>query len=226
MKREERDVRGGREPRDSRGGRDSKDTREPKRDKSERREVLDRSIVDAVEVLRSGGVILYPTDTVWGIGCDATNSDAVARIYDLKRSENKKAMIVLCRDLNMAARYIQRPLQIAFEVMELSTKPLTAIMPGGIGVAPNLIPEEGTLAIRVPDHKFCQDILHRFGKPIVSTSANISGEETPKRLEGVSKEIVEGVDYVVAPRLEGSSTRQPSSILRFDEDGTIEIIRE
>ncbi len=193
---------------------------------SVKREALDKSVIDAVEVLRGGGIILYPTDTVWGIGCDATNRDAVARIYDLKRSENKKAMIVLCRDLDMAARHISRPLQIAFEVMELSTKPLTAIMPGGVGVAENLIPEEGTLAIRVPDHKFCQDLLRRFGKPIVSTSANISGEATPKRLDAISREIVEGVDYVVAPRLEGSSTRQPSSILSFGEDGAIEIIRE
>lgn len=187
---------------------------------------LDQSLLDAVETLRRGGIILYPTDTVWGVGCDATNEEAVARIYELKRSENKKSMIVLCRDLDMAARHISRPLQIAFEVMELTTKPLTAIMPGGVGVAANLIPEEGTLAIRVPDHKFCQDLLRRFGKPIVSTSANISGEETPKRLEQISREIVEGVDYIVAPRLEGSSTRQPSSILRFGEDGSIEIIRE
>ncbi len=187
---------------------------------------LDQSLLDAVETLRRGGIILYPTDTVWGVGCDATNAEAVARIYELKRSENKKSMIVLCRDLDMAARHISRPLQIAFEVMELSTKPLTAIMPGGVGVAANLIPEEGTLAIRVPDHKFCQDLLRRFGKPIVSTSANISGEATPKRLEQISREIVEGVDYIVAPRLEGSSTRQPSSILSFGKDGSIEIIRE
>ncbi len=183
-------------------------------------------VEDAVAHLKAGGIILYPTDTVWGVGCDATNEEAVAKIYALKRSENKKAMIILCSDLNMATRHISRPPTIAFEVMELASKPLTAIMPGGIGVASNLIPEEGTLAIRVPDHQFCQDLIRRFGKPIVSTSANISGEATPKRLADISREIVEGVDYVVAPRMEGSSTKQPSSIISFSLDGSFEIIRE
>ncbi|MFI3259075.1 MAG: L-threonylcarbamoyladenylate synthase [Rikenellaceae bacterium] len=187
---------------------------------------VNQSVIDTVEVLRKGGIILYPTDTVWGVGCDATNAEAVAKVYALKRSENKKAMIVLCNSLDMAVRYVKRPPLVAFEVMELATKPLTAILPGGVGVAPNLIPEEGTLAIRVPDHQFCQDVIRRLGKPLVSTSANISGEATPKRLDEISKEIVEGVDYIVAPRMEGHSTRQPSSIIRFEEDGTFEIIRE
>ncbi len=187
---------------------------------------LDQLVIDTVDVLKSGGIILYPTDTVWGVGCDATNAEAVEKIYALKRSENKKSMIVLCNTLDMAARYISRPLQIAFEVMELSTKPLTAIMPGGVGVAPNLIPEEGTLAIRVPDHQFCQDVIRRLGRPLVSTSANITGEETPLRLADISKEIVEGVDYIVAPRMEGRSTHQPSSIISFDVDGSFKIIRD
>ncbi len=187
---------------------------------------LDQAVMDTVEVLRKGGIILYPTDTVWGVGCDATNEEAVAKIYALKRSENKKSMIVLCNTLDMAARYISRPLSIAFEVMELTTKPLTAIMPGGVGVAKNLIPEEGTLAIRVPDHQFCQDVIRRLGKPLVSTSANITGEDTPLRLADISKEIVEGVDYIVAPRMEGRPTRQPSSIISFEEDGTFKIIRD
>lgn len=200
--------------------------RESRREERGAAKEVHPSILEAVEVLRQGGIILYPTDTVWGVGCDATNAEAVQKVYQLKRSENKKAMIVLCRDLNMAARYIRRPIDIAFEVMELSTKPLTAIMPGGVGVAPNLIPEEGTLAIRVPDHEFCQELLRRFGKPIVSTSANISGEETPKRLAEISREIAEGVDYIVAPRLEGKATHKPSSIVAFDENGGVQIIRE
>ncbi len=183
-------------------------------------------VEEAVAVLKAGGMILYPTDTVWGVGCDATNEAAVAKIYELKRSENKQAMIVLCNSLDMAARYIQRPPMIAFEVMEVATKPLTAILPGGIGVAPNLIPEEGTLAIRVPDHEFCKDVIRRLGRPLVSTSANISGEATPKRLAEVSKEIVEGVDYIIPPRFEGSATRKPSSIIKFELDGSFEIIRD
>ncbi|MFI3306772.1 MAG: L-threonylcarbamoyladenylate synthase [Rikenellaceae bacterium] len=183
-------------------------------------------VEEAVSILRSGGIILYPTDTVWGVGCDATNEAAVAKIYELKQSENKRAMIVLCNTLDMAARYIQRPPMIAFEVMEVSTKPLTAILPGGAGVAANLIPEEGTLAIRVPDHEFCQDLIRRLGRPIVSTSANLSGEETPRRLAEVEKEIVEGVDYIIPPRFEGNATRRASSIIRFEMDGSLEIVRE
>ncbi len=187
---------------------------------------MEQGVKQAVETLKSGGIIVYPTDTVWGIGCDATNAEAVAKIYALKQSENKTAMIILCNTLDMAARYISRPPMIAFEVMEVATKPLTAIMPGGVGVAANLIPSEGTLAIRIPDHEFCQEVIRRLGKPLVSTSANISGEATPKRLDDICKEVLEGVDYIVSPRLEGKPTRQPSSIIRFEMDNSFEIIRD
>ena len=136
---------------------------------------INSDIKRACEVLRNGGIILYPTDTVWGIGCDATNAEAVAKIYALKRSENKTSMIVLCRDADMIVRYVNKAPGIAFEVMELSEKPLTLILEGAVGVAPNLIPESKTLGVRVPQHEFCQALLRKFGKPIVSTSANISG---------------------------------------------------
>ncbi len=188
--------------------------------------MMSEAVQQSLEVLRKGGLILYPTDTVWGVGCDATNVEAVQRVYDLKRSENKTAMIVLCGTLDMAARYISRPPAIAFDVMEVTTKPLTVIMPGGVGVAANLIPEEGTLAIRIPDHEFCTELLRRFGKPIVSTSANISGEATPLSIDGVSETIVTGVDYVVNPKLGKGATGQPSSIMQFDLDGGFKIIRE
>lgn len=188
--------------------------------------MMTEAVTQSLEVLRKGGLILYPTDTVWGVGCDATNEAAVQRIYELKRSENKRSMIVLCNTLDMTVRYISRPPAIAFDVMELSTKPLTVIMPGGVGVAPNLIPEEGTLAIRIPDHEFCQEVIRRLGRPLVSTSANISGEATPTTIDGVSEEIVTGVDYVVNPKAEGRPTRQPSSIMRFELDGSFEMIRE
>ncbi|MFI3248848.1 MAG: L-threonylcarbamoyladenylate synthase [Rikenellaceae bacterium] len=187
---------------------------------------MEQGVKQAVEILKNGGIILYPTDTVWGVGCDATNGEAVSKIYALKKSENKTAMIILCNTLDMAARYISRPPMIAFEVMEVATKPLTAIMPGGVGVAPNLIPEEGTLAIRIPDHEFCQEVIRRLGRPLVSTSANISGEATPKRLDDICKEIVEGVDYIVSPKLEGKPTKQPSSIIKFEMDNSFKIIRE
>ena len=176
---------------------------------------LQHEVDEAVRTLREGGLLLYPTDTVWGIGCDATNADAVARIYALKRSENKKSMLVLCASPDMA-----------FEVMELATSPLTLILPGATGLAANLIPEEGTLGVRVPDHEFCRRMLRAFGRPIVSTSANISGEKTPAGLDEVAREIIDGVDFVVNPRFEGKPTRKASSIIAFTEGGEVKIIRE
>ena len=203
---------------------------------------LQREADEAVRVLKEGGIILYPTDTVWGLGCDATNAEAVERIYKLKRSENKKSMLVLCASADMVVRYVNRAPGIAFEVMELATSPLTAILPGAVGVAGNLIPEEGTLGVRIPDHAFCQRMLRGLGRPIVSTSANISGEATPAGLaevsrevidgvdfvglQDVAKEIVDGVDFVVNPRFEGKPTKKASAIIAFGEGGEVKIIRE
>ena len=186
---------------------------------------MQKAIEKCVEVLKAGGLILYPTDTVWGIGCDATNEAAVEKVYNLKRSEDKHSMLCLMRDADMIVRYVNRAPGIAFEVMELSDKPLTAILPGAVGVAPNLIPEAKTLGVRVPQHEFCQALLRKFGKPIVSTSANISGEPTAKRLKEVAQKIIDGVDYVVHPRFEGKPTLKPSSIIAFGEGGEVEVIR-
>ena len=187
---------------------------------------MEREIELALEVLRRGGIILYPTDTVWGIGCDATNSEAVAKIYALKRSEDKKSMLVLCSNPDMVVRYVDKAPGIAFEVMEMATKPLTLILPGATGLAENLIPEEKTLGVRVPDHDFCQKLLRKFGRPIVSTSANISGEATPRNLAEVTKEIIDGVDFVVNPRFQGRPTGKPSSIIAFGEGCEVTIIRD
>ena len=187
---------------------------------------LRREVDEAVRVLREGGIILYPTDTVWGLGCDATYAEAVDRIYRLKRSENKKSMLVLCASADMVVRYVNRAPGIAFEVMEMATSPLTLILPGATGVAANLIPDEGTLGIRVPDHEFCRRMLRGLQRPVVSTSANISGEATPAGLQEVSREIIDGVDFVVNPRFEGKPTRKASSIIAFGEGGEVRIIRE
>lgn len=192
----------------------------------QQQEALQQEVAAAVQVLRGGGVILYPTDTVWGLGCDATNADAVARIYRLKQSENKKSMLVLCASADMVVRYVDRAPGIAFEVMELATEPLTLILPGAVGVAPNLIPDEGTLGVRVPDHEFCRRLLRAFGRPVVSTSANVSGAATPAGLQEVAREVVGGVDFVVNPRFEGKPTRKASSIIAFGEGGEVQIIRE
>ena len=177
-------------------------------------EPLQQAVEEAVAVLRDGGIILYPTDTVWGIGCDATNAEAVEKIYRL------------CASADMVVRYVHKAPGIAFEVEEMATSPLTLILPGASGVAPNLIPDEGTLGVRIPDHAFCQGMLKRLGRPIVSTSANLSGEATPRDLSEVCQEIIDGVDYVVDPRFEGKPTRKASSIILFDEAGGFKIIRE
>lgn len=187
---------------------------------------MEREIELALEVLRKGGIILYPTDTVWGIGCDATNAESVGRIYALKKSTNKTSMLVLCHDTDMVVKYVNRAPSIAFEVMEMATNPVTAILPGAVNVAPNLIPEEGTLGVRVPDHEFCERLLYKFRRPIVSTSANISGSPAARTLADVDREIIDGVDFVVNPRFQGHPTLKPSSIIAFGEDGSVRIIRE
>lgn len=184
------------------------------------------AVDEAAKILKAGGLILYPTDTVWGIGCDATNEEAVQRIYALKQSENKHAMLVLCPSADEIVRYVNRAPGIAFEVMEMATSPLTLILPGATGVAKNLIPDEGTLGVRVPDHEFCQRLLRKLGRPIVSTSANISGEKTPRTLPEITAEIVAGVDYVVNPRFQGRPTGKSSSIIAFGENGEVQVIRE
>ncbi len=180
----------------------------------------------AVEVLRRGGVILYPTDTVWGVGCDATNEAAVQKIYALKRSVDKRAMTILVASINDVGRYVRRVPDVAWELLELSENPLTLILPGGVGVAPNLIPEAGTIGIRVPKHDFCHALLRRLGRPLVSTSANISGGATPLTFGEIAPEIRRGVDMIVDRRFEGHPTRRPSAIIALGEGGEIKIIRE
>ena len=166
-------------------------------------------IYQALEVLRRGGIILYPTDTVWGIGCDATNERAVARIYDLKQSVNKESMLVLLDQIDKVSL----------------DKPLTLILPGACAVAPNLIPNEGTLGIRIPDHEFCNKLIHKLNRPLVSTSANISGRPTPMSFSEIAKEIVDGVDLVIDRAWEGRPTGKASSIVKVGVNGEIEIIR-
>lgn len=202
------------------------ENRTQNREQNKPNAALAAAVDEAVKVLRAGGLILYPTDTVWGIGCDATNEEAVQRIYALKQSENKHAMLVLCPSADEIVRYVNRAPGIAFEVMEMATSPLTLILPGAVGVAKNLIPDEGTLGVRVPDHTFCQLLLRKLGRPLVSTSANISGEKTPRTLSEITPEIVAGVDYVVNPRFEGRPTGKSSSIIAFGENGEVRVIRE
>lgn len=187
---------------------------------------MNDEIIKAVEVLKGGGLLLYPTDTVWGIGCDATNEKAVERVYQLKRSQDKHAMTVLVARVDDAGRYVRRVPEVAWELFEISEQPLTLILPTGCGVAPNLIPGTGTIGIRVPKHDFCHSLLRRLGRPLVSTSANISGEATPLTFDEIPGDIIKGVDMVVDRRFEGRPTRRPSSIIMLGEGGEVKIIRE
>lgn len=182
---------------------------------------------EIIEILKSGGVILYPTDTVWGLGCDATNAEAVAKIYKIKQRDDRKAMIVLTDSVDNVARYVGALPTIAAELIEAAygSHPLTVILPGGAGVAQNLLPEERSIAIRVPDHSFCREVIRKLRRPLVSTSANISGEAAPTKFTEISKEIIDAVDFVVPIEYEGCPTRKPSSIIRIDGSGSFTIIR-
>lgn len=187
--------------------------------------MIDSEVKRAVELLRRGGIILYPTDTVWGIGCDATLPEAVAKIYALKGSVNKKGMIVLLDSPDRLLRYIKSVPDVAWDLFDMAEKPLTLILPGGQNVAPNLIPDEGTLAIRIPHHDFCRDVVAALGHPLVSTSANFSGEPTPLCFDDIADGIVRGVDLVVDRSEEGNPTGQASSIMMIGEGGVFKIIR-
>lgn len=187
---------------------------------------FEEDIKNAVEVLKRGGVILYPTDTVWGIGCDATNAEAVQRIYDIKRRADSKAMIVLLGNLNDLHRYVDEVPDIALELLDVSVRPTTVIYDRGINMANNLVAEDGSVAIRVISDSFCQQLCRNLRRPIVSTSANISGEPTPTTFHGIDSKIVNAVDYVVEYRRNDVERKKPSIIIKISNDSTFKIIRK
>lgn len=182
-------------------------------------------IKNSIEVLYSGGLILYPTDTVWGIGCDATNEEAVKKVYRLKRREDSKAMICLVSNQAMLEKYVRQVPEAAYDLIDFSRKPITIVYDGPIGVAHNLIADDNTLAIRVATDKFCQYLINKFKKPIISTSANISGMPTPDNFKMIHPDILKGVDYVVNLHREKRMST-PSSIIKLANDGTVKIIRK
>lgn len=187
---------------------------------------MDQEIIKVAGILRQGGIILYPTDTVWGIGCDATNAEAVEKIYALKHSVNKTSMLVMMDSVDMVARNMGKIPDVAWQLFELSDKPLTLVLPNAMSVAGNLIPEERTLGVRIPKHDFCIKLIRRLGRPVVSTSANISGQPAPSSFDGIDPAIKAGVDYIVPHRWEGNPTGRPSSIIQLGEGGQVKIIRE
>lgn len=182
-------------------------------------------LLKAVEVLNKGGVILYPTDTVWGLGCDATNPEAVARVFRIKQREDSKALLVLVDSQAKVEFYVREVPPVAWDLMELSTRPLTLIMDGARNLAPGLIAEDGSVGIRVTDEAFSRDLCRRFRKAIVSTSANLSGLPAPSIYSEISPEILSSVDYVVEYRQKDEHRAKPSSIIKVGAGGQVKIIR-
>ena len=180
----------------------------------------------AVQVLRKGGVILYPTDTIWGIGCDATNPDAVSKIYEIKQRTDYKSMLVLLDNAASLDRYIQNVPEIAWDLIELEDKPLTIIYPGAKNLAKNLVSEDDSIGIRIVKDEFCKKLIQQFRKPIVSTSANISGKSWPENFDDIDPVILQRVDYVVKWRQEDYTKGKPSAIIKLGLKGEIEIIRK
>ena len=185
----------------------------------------DLDIKNAVEVLRKGGVILYPTDTIWGIGCDATNPDAVRRVYEIKKREDSKALICLVDSANRMQRYFRNVPDVAWDLVDFATKPLTLILDDAVNIAPNLLAEDGSLGIRVTNEEFSKQMCYRFQKAIVSTSANISGEPSPQNFSEISEEIKNQVDYIVNFRRGEKTKAQPSQIIKLTKDGEVTVIR-
>lgn len=197
------------------------------------KETLDETL----SVLKKGGVILYPTDTVWGLGCDATDPEAVAKIYRIKARSDSKSLVLLASDMDMIARFVREVPEMAVQLVEVNDKPMTIIYPGAMAAAEgepadrhllahNVVAEDGSVGIRIPMMDFCVELVRRLGRPLVSTSANISGEPTPRNFSEVSEPIRKAVDYTVDPALESGATGQSSSIIKIGLDSTVQIIRK
>jgi len=176
-------------------------------------------IKKAIETMRNGGVILYPTDTVWGIGCDATNAEAVAKVYRIKKRDDSKALICLVDSDSRVQRYVRNVPGVAWDLMDLSQKPTTLILDDAVNLAPNLVADDGSIAMRITREAFSKELCFRFQKPIVSTSANISGEPAAQNYCDISPELLEAVDYVCWTRRQEHKPHTPSSIIKLTKDG-------
>lgn len=185
----------------------------------------DEDLRQAVATLRSGGLILYPTDTVWGIGCDATNSEAVAKVFALKQRAEAKSMLVLVDSASRARNYVKEIPDVAYDMLDIADKPLTLILDNALGLASNLIAEDGSVGIRVTNEKFSHDLCYKFMKAVVSTSANISGHPAAAIYPEIEQEIIDGVDYVVRYRRDDTKRSKPSSIVKLKADGQVTVIR-
>jgi L-threonylcarbamoyladenylate synthase len=186
---------------------------------------INEEIEWCLQILKSGGTILYPTDTIWGIGCDATNLKAVQKVYAVKQRTETKSLIVLVDTFDKIATYVEKVPDVAFDLISNIDTPVTIIYSGARNLAPNVIAEDGTIAIRIARDEFCQELIGRFGKPIVSTSANVSGAVSPLAFKNIDKEIIHGVDYTVAINHDKINRTKPSTIIRLHGNGEFLIIR-
>ena len=186
---------------------------------------MNEDLKKACDVLRKGGLILYPTDTIWGIGCDATNEEAVQRVYTLKQRADNKAMLLLLGNEARLESYVQEVPEIAWSLIEVADRPLTLIYPGARNLAPNLIAEDGSVGIRITREEFSRRLCEQFRRPVVSTSANISGQPAPHTFQEIAEEIKQGVDYIVQYRQDDLTAAQPSSIIKLGAGGLFLIIR-
>jgi L-threonylcarbamoyladenylate synthase len=182
-------------------------------------------VLKALEVLKKGGIILYPTDTIWGIGCDATSAEAVSKIYKLKQRDDSKSMLVLLDNQNRLQGYVNEVPEVAWELIDVADKPMTIIYPGAKNLAKNLIAEDGSIGIRICKDNFCAELISRFKKPLVSTSANISGANAPANFSEINDLIKDSVDYIVSWRQKETKQNTSSSIIKLGTSGEIQIIR-
>ena len=187
--------------------------------------MLRDEVANAFKVLQEGGIILYPTDTIWGIGCDATNTEAIQKIYRLKQRDEAKSMIILLDTENKLESYVQEVNPLAYDLIEYAENPLTLIMPGAKNISPALIAADGSVGIRISSNEFCKQLIQRLRKPLVSTSANISGKPSPQYFSQIAQEIIEGVDYVVDIDQHSKEIKNPSTIMKLAPDGRFEFIR-
>lgn len=190
------------------------------------KELREEDIRAAIEVLRQGGTILYPTDTIWGIGCDATNPEAVKKVFEIKQREDSKALICLVDSPGRLQRYVRNVPDVAWDIIDLATKPTTVILNDAVNLAPNLLAEDGSVGLRVTSEVFSQQLCYRFQKAIVSTSANISGQPSPQTFADISDEIKNSVNYICVSRQRDTSRHEPSSIIKLTPSGEVTVIRK
>jgi L-threonylcarbamoyladenylate synthase len=188
--------------------------------------IFDEDIKESLVVLKKGGIILYPTDTIWGLGCDATNPSAVDKIFRIKSRNESKSLLVLVHGIQMLERYVNDIPEIAYELIDVSDGPLTLIYPSGKNLAPGVCNEDGSVGIRVCHDEFCSELINRFRKPIVSTSANFSGKPSPENFGDIESRVIEAVDYVVNYRQDDRQKFKPSPVIKLEKNGTIQIIRK